>query len=58
MSKVENIVTNFNKLSEKKKLEVFLFALYPDNPDYYQQNKSLQIVVSQFLLATKRFDIQ
>ena len=58
MSKVETILPNFYKLPEKRKLEVLLFGLHPDNPDYYQLNKSLQIVVSQFLLSIKRFDIQ
>ena len=58
MSKVETIIANFHKLPEKKKLEVLMFGVHLDNPDYYQLNKSLQIEISQFLLEIKRFDIQ
>ena len=58
MGKVENIIPKFCRFTEKRKLEILLFGIHPDNPDYYQQNRSLQIIVSQFLIATKRFDVQ
>ena len=58
MSKVETILPNFYKLPEKIKLEVLLFGLFPDNPDFYQINKSLQIAVQQYLISTQRFNNQ
>ena len=58
LSKVENLLPKFKNFTEKKQLQVLLFGLFPDNPDYYQINKSLQIAVQQFLLSTKRFDCQ
>ena len=58
MGKVDNIIPKFNKLTEKRKLEILLFGINPDNPDYYRQKKSLQLAVSQFLISIKRFDGQ
>ena len=51
MGKVENIIPKFCRFTEKRKMEILLFGIHPDNPDYYQQNRSLQIIVSQFLIA-------
>ena len=56
LSKVESILPKFKTFTEKRKLDVLLFGIFPDNPDYYQINKSLQISVQQFLVSTKRFD--
>ena len=58
MSKVEKILPTFGKFSEKLQLQTLLFGYYPDNPDFYQQNKSLQIAVQQYLVSIKRFDNQ
>ena len=38
VSKVEKLLPKFNSFKEKRKLEVWLFGLYPDNPDFYQIN--------------------
>ena len=58
MSKVEKLLPKFGSLKDKRKLEILLFGIYPDNPDFYQTNKSLQIAVQQFLVYTNRFDNQ
>ena len=58
MSKVETLLPKFGNFKEKLKLEILLFGMYPDNPDFYQTNKYLQIAVQQFLVATKRFNNQ
>ena len=58
MSNVEKTLQTFNKFSEKLQLQTLLFRYYPDNPDFYQQNKSLQIAVQQYLVSIKRFDNQ
>ena len=58
MSKVEKILPSFGKFTDKLKLQMLLFGYYPDNPNFYQHNKSLQIAVQQYLLSTKRFDNQ
>ena len=55
MSKVKKLSHKFGSFKEKRKLEILLFGIYPDNPDFYQINKSLQIAVQQFLISTKRF---
>ena len=39
MGKVDKI---FRKFSDKFKLEIPLFGNFPENPNLYQQNKSLQ----------------
>ena len=57
-SKVEKLLSKFTSFTERKKLEVLLFGLYPDHPDYYQTNKSLQIAVQQYLISTQRFNNQ
>jgi hypothetical protein len=56
MVKVENLLHNFNTFTETKKLQILLFGIYPDNPDYYFINKSLQIAVQQYLISSKRFN--
>ena len=33
MGKVENIIQKFCRFTEKRKLEILLFWIYPDNPD-------------------------
>ena len=58
MSKVEQILPNFGKFNEKKQLDILLFGYFPDNPNLYQHNKSLQIAVQQYLVSIKRFDYQ
>ena len=55
MSKVEKLLPKFGNFKEKRKLEILLFGIFPDNPDFYQTNKSLQIAVQQFLVSTNRF---
>ena len=53
MSKVETLLPKFGNFTEKQKLEILLFGIYPDNPDFYQTNKYLQIKVQQFLCQLK-----
>ena len=48
MSKVEKLLHKFGSFKEKRKLEILLFGIYPDYPDFYQTNKSLQIAAQQF----------
>ena len=57
-SKVEKLLPKFTSFTERRKLEVLLYGLYPDNPDFYQTNKSLQIAVQQYLISTQRFNNQ
>ena len=58
MSKVEKLLPKFGSFKDKRKLEILLFGISPDNPDFYQINKSLQIAVQQFLVYTNRFNNQ
>ena len=56
MSKVEKLLPKFGNFKDKRKLEILLFRIYPDNPDFYQKNKSLQISVEPFLVSTNRLN--
>ena len=53
-----NLFNKFGNFKEKRKLEILLFGIFPDNPDFYQTNKSLQIAVQQFLVSTNRLNNQ
>ena len=57
-SKVDNLLPKFNNFTKKRKVEVLLYGLYPDNPDFYQINKSLQIAIQHYLISIKGFDYQ
>ena len=43
-SKVEKLLPKFTSFMERRKIEV-CYGLYPDNPDFQQTKKSLQIAV-------------
>ena len=43
MSKVEKLLPKCGNFKRKRKLEILSSGIFPDNPDFYQINKSLQI---------------
>jgi hypothetical protein len=56
MGKMEQLVLNFNSLTDTKKIGILLSGNFPDNPELYLTNKLIQISVQQFLINSKRFD--
>ena len=54
---MEKLLQKFTSFTERRKLEVLLYGLYPDNPDLYQTNKSLKIAVHQYLISTDIKDL-
>ena len=58
LGRVEQLISRFNTFGMYKKVDILLFGIYPDNPDYYYININLQATFQKFLLSTKRFDNQ
>ena len=53
---VEHFIPNFQVLSKMTKLDILLYGLKTDNPDYNYLNIQITIAVQSFILKTKRFD--
>ena len=52
---IEHHVPNFPNWTKKKKLDLLLRGIYPDNPDFTTLNTTLTKAVQNFILSTKRF---
>ena len=52
---IEHHVPNFPNWTKKKKLDLILRGIYPDNPDFTTLNTTLTKAVQNFILSTKRF---
>ena len=55
---IEHYIPKFNKLSKKEKLRIIIFGIDIDNDDFVQLNTTLTIAVQNFILKTKRFELQ
>ena len=53
---IEHYVPKFKRLSKKEKLNIIIFGLDIDNPDFIQLNTTLTKAVQNFILKTKRFE--
>ena len=47
----------FNTFNKTKKLEILLSGFNPENKDYFHINVKLQLIVQNFILNSKRFDL-
>ena len=55
---VEHYIPKFAGFSKMTKLNILLFGLKTDNPDYNYLNTQITIAVQSFILKTKRFEKQ
>ena len=53
---IEHFIPNFQGLSKMTKLDILLYGLKTDNPDYNYLNLQITIAVQSFILKTNRFD--
>ena len=54
-SHVEHFVPNFKSLNKKRKYEILVFGLHPENNEYYYTNKNISFAVQNYIFKTKRF---
>ena len=55
---IEHYIPKFHKLSKKEKLRIIIFGIDIDNDDFVHLNTTLTNAVQNFILKTKRFEIQ
>ena len=53
---IEHYIPKFKRLSKKEKLNIIIFGLDIDNPEFIQLNTTLTKAVQNFILKTKRFE--
>ena len=55
---IEHYIPKFHRLNKKEKLRIIIFGIDIDNDDFIHLNTTLTIAVQNFIMKTKRFDIQ
>ena len=54
---IQQYLPKFNSYTKTKKLNTLLQGFNPENKDLFHTNVNLQLIVQNFILKTKRFDI-
>ena len=54
-SQVEYYIPNFQTLNKRRKYEILVFGLHPENNEYNYTNMKISFAVQNFILKTKRF---
>ena len=53
---VEHYIPKFSRLSKAAKLELLLYGIKTDDPDYNYLNTIITIAVQNYIMKTKRFE--
>ena len=55
---IEHYIPKFHRLSKKEKLRIIIFGIDIDNDEFVHLNTTLTNAVQNFIMKTKRFEIQ